>query len=79
MSTFCLKLCFTELNLQVVDPPKVRLTGNHISCEGGYGITVGRKRASRFTYLDNLTGKTLNVEQSNIGDAPLMRSLNEKG
>jgi len=62
----------------VVDPPKVRLIGNHISCEGGFGITVGRKRASRFTNLDSMAGKS-NMEKSTAGDAPFMRNLNEKG
>ncbi|CAK8674547.1 unnamed protein product [Clavelina lepadiformis] len=60
------------VHMHVVDPPKLHLSGNFIRSEGGFGITVGRKKTSRFTAIDGSDMK------SDGGDAPTMRSLNEK-
>ncbi|XP_078493630.1 testicular spindle-associated protein SHCBP1L-like isoform X3 [Ciona intestinalis] len=57
------------IHLHVIDPPKAKLSNNQICGEGGVGITMGRHRASRLA-----AHETKQAE----GDAPTMRTINDK-
>nr|XP_039270476.1 testicular spindle-associated protein SHCBP1L-like [Styela clava]XP_039270477.1 testicular spindle-associated protein SHCBP1L-like [Styela clava] len=56
------------VHLHVVEPPKVQMINNKIKCEGGHGVTVGKKKYSSrdFSTLDT-EHQTTDVDS---GDAP---------
>lgn len=56
------------VHLHVVEPPKVQMINNTIKCEGGHGVTVGKKKYSSRDFSNMGTEQQTNDVDS--GDAP---------
>lgn len=53
---------------QVVDPPKVKMQNNRIKCDGGYGVTIGRKQ---YTSMETKPLVAEAAQKEDSGDAPV--------